>query len=1653
MFGLKLKPCGLTNLVGIIVFGKLLAINGFVDSLPVVVCSRIANSFLSFGHCELITIFGVVVKLTLGELSAHVYPVQRYWVISAQLTESTGLSTLEVIDLCFSVLGLTDRSLGQRVYLQRPLSQLHGCLGPKTWWNESAGAKHLILSPQHLRLCLTASYQLSMDLTITPEPYPHGKSTLSCGLDMDSPFDLLAYSDSDYAGASLDRKSITSGCQFLRCRLISWQCKKQTVVATSSTEAEYVAAASGSSTSKASSRKITRINNRSNPTGTEGSVGLILWFEQTESVFSYSNCIEDCKVKFATGTLTEEALSWWNSFAQPIGIEEAYQITWSEFKNILIKKYCPQNEIKKMEDEFYNLTIKGNDLKTYIRRFQELAILCPDMVPNSEKHMEVFIGGLPRSIDGNVTASKPQTLEEAITITQRLMDQHNRRQETIRAYAATPTENNRNCKNKGSATESNLQPLSVTCHAGGEKGHYRNQCPKEKNSAHGRAYLLRDKNAHQNPNAITGTLLLNQHLARVLFDSGADKSFFLRHVIDSQEIHVDPAKIKAVKDWAYPTTPTEIRQFLGFAGYYWRFIKDFLKIAKSLTELTQKNIKSQPSGEYHAVPPLITGNFMPPKPDLVFHTAPIAVETAHSAFTVQLSPAKPAQDISHATRPMALIIEDWVSDSEDESEPNDPQSAPSFVQTSEHAKLSGHSILPVEAHILDATPNPTSSNTNGSSKRKNRKTCFVCRGVDHLIKDLLTKSKPVSITAARPVSAAVPKNMATKPRHARSLDTKTNSIIRRHKTRSKFSKTSNSSPKVTAAHAKVVSAAKEKKGKWKHMEVFIGGLPRSIDGNVTASKPQTLEEAITITQMLMDQASSIPIGCVNEFHQDKASSVRVPVANFTLQSSIQLLQENTDLVCSNQRMRPTKPSVPVGLDLLLILIIFLLLAFEVDAVEEIKEKHQSNIDAARLKLKLFKNIAAAKDITKVLVTKPQNKTPYELLHGRTPSIGFMRPFECHVTILNTLDSLGKFKGKIDEGFLVGYSVNNKAFRVFNSQTYIVQETLHVNFLENKPNVAGTGPTWLFDIDSLTRTTVNLSSSSSALSGEQDDMTKKKDKGKSPVDYFTGNRDFNEYFEDYFKDSSNDVSAAGPIVPTAGQNYSNNTNLISAAGPSNTNTSPIHGKSSFQNASQSPNMLESEDIIYSNHENVGAEPDFNNLETSITFWNTVAVKQSNDVTRLQALVDKKKVVVTEATIREALHLDDAEGLDFLPNEEIFTTLDRMGYEKSSTKLTFYKAFFSSDLSTHSTKYISPALTQKVFANMRRVGKGCSGVETPLFEGMLVAKEPKNQGDAEEQGAAEEQGYDNIAAEEPVTAVDDVADQSIQSPTLLTPPPQQPQDIPSTSQLQEALDACAALTRRVEHLEHDKVAQDLEIIKLKTRVKKLERANKVKTVKLRRLRKVGTSRKIESSDDTLMEDVSNQGMRMDESNKDEGVELMNKKEEKETEDVRVNPDDARVEGSETVSDAAIVQADVPAAPVNAAAVGTTTPPVKVVVPSTRRRRGVVIRDPEEKSSTKTPIETKSKDKGKGIMVEEPKPIKKKQQVELDEAYARKLQKELNQDIDWEVAIDHVKQKGMSYDDIPPIFEAKFNANTEFLLKSKEQIEEEESRAIALINETPA
>nr|GEW05762.1 hypothetical protein [Tanacetum cinerariifolium] len=950
------------------------------------------------------------------------------------------------------------------------------------------------------------------------------------------------------------------------------------------------------------------------------------------------------------------------------------------------------------------------------------------------------------------------------------------------------------------------------------------------------------------------------------------------------------------------------------------------------------------------------------------------------------------------------------------------------------------SVQPAEAPILDATLKPSSPKSNRRGKRKNRKTCFVCRSVDHLIKDCdyHTKKK------AQPT----PRNY------------------------------------VHRGNVSYLSDFKELNSGY----VAFGGNPK---GGKISSK-----------------------GKIKTGKLDFEDVYFVRELKFNLFSVLQMCDKKNSVLSTDTECLVLSPDFKLP-------------------------------DESQVRLRV------PRENNRVLVTKPHNKTPNELLHGLTLSIGFMRPFGCLVTILNTLDPLAKFKRKNKEGDVA-----------FDAKEYDVDT--------KKPE-----------------SSINVSPSSSAQSGKQDDKTKKKAKGKSPVESFTGNRDLSVEFEDHFDNSSNDVNAAGSIVLTVGKNSSNSTNPFSAAGPSNITACPTHGKSSLKDASQLPDNLDMlEDITYFDDENVGAKTEFNNLETSITvspipttrihkdhpvsqiigdlssntqtrsmtrvikdqgglslifnddfytcmvigtkwvyrnkndergivvknnarlvvqghtqeegiyyeevfapvarieairlflaytsfmgfmvyqmdiksaflygtieeevyvcqplwfeeevyvcqpslfedlnhpnkvykvvkalyglhqaprawyetlanyllengfhrgkidqtlfikkkkgdtllvkrkkdgifinqdkyvaeilrkygltkgksastpidtekpllkdpndedvdvhtyrsmlgslmyltssrpdimfasdasegfnqvinflngshikyaltvnphiymscikqFWNTVVVKQTNDVTRLQALVDRKKVVIMEDTIRDALRLDDAEGVDCLPNEEIFAELARIGYEKPSTKLTLYKAFFSSqwkflihtilqsmsakrtswnefssamastvicmstgrkfnfskyileslvrnvnsssefymyhrfiqliiknqlgDLSTHTTKYISPALTQKVFANMKRVGKGLSGVETPLFEGMLVA------GVIEEEGAAEEQVLDIMVDDAAAHGVhstvqeDDAQEPSIPSPTPPTPPPQPPQDLPSTSQVQHS-----------------------------------------------------------------------------------------------------------------------------------------------------------------------------------------------------------------------------------------------------------------------------
>ncbi|GKB28479.1 retrovirus-related pol polyprotein from transposon TNT 1-94 [Tanacetum coccineum] len=233
---------------------------------------------------------------------------------------------------------------------------------------------------------------------------------------------------------------------------------------------------------------------------------------------------------------------------------------------------------------------------------------------------------------------------------------------------------------------------------------------------------------------------------------------------------------------------------------------------------------------------------------------------------------------------------------------------------------------------------------------------------------------------------------------------------------------------------------------------------------------------------------------------------------------------------------------------------------------------------------------------RVLVVKPHNKTPYELFHGRTPTLSFMRPFGCPVTILNTIDHLGKFDGKADEGFFVGYSLNSKAFRVFNSRTRIVEENLHIRFSESTPNVVGSGPNWLFDIDALTRTMnyepiVAGTQSNGFVGTKASDNAGQARKETEPVkDYillplWTADPPYSQDPKSSHDDGSKPSNDDGKKVDEDPRKDIND----------------VGGNTSIE-LPFDPNMpaLEDYSIFYSsrNDEDDGAEADMNNLDTTI-----------------------------------------------------------------------------------------------------------------------------------------------------------------------------------------------------------------------------------------------------------------------------------------------------------------------------------------------------------------------------------------------------------------------------------------------------------------------
>nr|GEW76676.1 hypothetical protein [Tanacetum cinerariifolium] len=223
---------------------------------------------------------------------------------------------------------------------------------------------------------------------------------------------------------------------------------------------------------------------------------------------------------------------------------------------------------------------------------------------------------------------------------------------------------------------------------------------------------------------------------------------------------------------------------------------------------------------------------------------------------------------------------------------------------------------------------------------------------------------------------------------------------------------------------------------------------------------------------------------------------------------------------------------------------------------------------------------------RVLVVKPHIKTQYELFHGRTPTLSFMRPFGCPVTILNTLDHLAKFDGKADEGFFVGCSMNSKAFRVFISRKRIVKENLHIRFSESTPNAIGSGPYWIFDIDALRRIINYEPIATGTQSNGFADPKSSHDDGFKPS-------------SDDEKKVDEDPSKGSECKDQEQEDNANNTNNVNADSVNRVNTVSENISSELPFDSDMPAL---EDIstfnLLSDHEDNNELADMNNLDTTI-----------------------------------------------------------------------------------------------------------------------------------------------------------------------------------------------------------------------------------------------------------------------------------------------------------------------------------------------------------------------------------------------------------------------------------------------------------------------
>nr|GEY67471.1 reverse transcriptase domain-containing protein [Tanacetum cinerariifolium] len=335
--------------------------------------------------------------------------------------------------------------------------------------------------------------------------------------------------------------------------------------------------------------------------GTEGVIGLTRWFERTESVSSISNCTAENQVKFASCTLIGSALTWWNSYIRAISQEVVYAMPWKNLRQIMTAKYCPRGEVKKLEVELWNLKVKGTNITSYTIRFQELALLCGRMFPEESDEIERYVGGLSEMIRGNMMSYEPKLMQKAIEFENGQMDQKllgiaDRQADNKRKFDNTlrnqqnqqPFKRNNNVAQAYAAGSGEkkpyigTKPLCPKCnfHHDGPCGP---KCTNYKRTVHiardcksraantnnnnnnnynnqratatyqgagngnvvARAYGMGTAGGNPDANVVTGTFLLNNRCALILFDTGVDKSFV--STAFSSLININPSTL----DYSY----------------------------------------------------------------------------------------------------------------------------------------------------------------------------------------------------------------------------------------------------------------------------------------------------------------------------------------------------------------------------------------------------------------------------------------------------------------------------------------------------------------------------------------------------------------------------------------------------------------------------------------------------------------------------------------------------------------------------------------------------------------------------------------------------------------------------------------------------------------------------------------------------------------------------------------------------------------------------------------------------------------------------------------------------------------------------------------------------------------------------------------------